>query len=73
MNYCEYNTSPRCTCGETDLNDCEHNEDEVCGAPATVRIGGKWYCEPHADARELEIADENWAMTHKIGPYAEED
>lgn len=59
MNYCEYQivmyaSDPR---------------PRVCDKPATVRIGGKWYCEDCADAVEVGIADEIYAMKHKTGPY----
>lgn len=25
---------------------------EPCGAPASVKIGGRWFCEDHADSVE---------------------
>jgi hypothetical protein len=25
---------------------------EPCGAPASVKIGGRWFCEDHADSME---------------------
>ena len=41
MHYCEFDGY---TNGMLDL--------EPCGAPASVKIEGRWYCEDHADSME---------------------
>jgi hypothetical protein len=43
---------------------------EECGKPASVKIGGRWYCEFHADALEKALArwvDPDWLACPACG------
>jgi hypothetical protein len=40
-----------------------------CGKPASVKIGGRWYCEYHADALERALvrwADPDWIARQSV-------
>ncbi len=48
MNFCEYVKFGF-------VGDTTEPTFKPCGDPATVKIGGKYYCEKCADVREIEI------------------
>jgi hypothetical protein len=40
---------------------------EECSKPASVKVGGRWYCEYHADALEqvlIRWSDPDWIARH---------
>ena len=42
---------------------------EECGKPASVKIGGRWYCEYHADALEQALirwSDPEWVAQQSV-------
>jgi hypothetical protein len=42
---------------------------EECSQPASVKIGGRWYCECHADALEQALvrwSDPEWVAQQSV-------